>query len=70
MTGKYALEVCNRALIIMLKDMLGKERINEALYLMSVSFLKNLDKKFNERFPELKDDNVENYLKSFKIKDD
>lgn len=69
MTGKYALEVCNRALVHMIKNMVGKKEINKAIYLMSLHNLKRLHKKFDEKFPELKDDKVEDYLKTYEIKE-
>lgn len=67
LTGKYALEVCKRALVIMIDDMVGKDNLNEGLYLMSLYFLKGLHKKFDEKFPELKEDNFDDYLKHFEL---
>lgn len=68
--GKYALDVCKRALITMIQDMVGKENTSRALFELSLYFLKNLHKKFDEKFPELKDDDFEEYLKIFAIKED
>lgn len=70
MTGKYALEVCNTALVHIVKNMVGKEQVNKAIYLLSLYNLKKLHTKFDEKFPELKDNHVEEYLKTFEIKDD
>ena len=69
-TGKFALEVCNSVLITMLKMMVGKENVSKSLYLMSLYYLKELHKDFDKKFPELKKDNFNDYLKTFEIIED
>jgi hypothetical protein len=54
MKDTSALKLIFRAVICMLKSMIGEERINEGIYYLGMYFLKETHKRFDELFPEMK----------------
>ena len=66
-SGKCALEVCNKALNTMIISMIGKENLDKGIYLLSLFNLQKVHNKFAEKFPELEERNVKEYLTYFKV---
>jgi len=69
-SGKYALEVIQKAMVTMLNVMIRKDNIGRGLYLLSLYSLKQTRKDFDELFPELKDVDKDYFLKMFYLEDE